>query len=178
MKAAFCHMCSSMSFSSSSSTAILSLDSVHFKLEAMKSAACMLKRAHLFRISRAERVQSSLGSPTLDLPGTSARMAKWLKATLFGRQLSHGSDKDSPETFSEALQGQQSPFNFEGPDPYMQQQQTVTPSGLGAVGPSPGASEMKAAYTVSTNDEDLTNQGVSLPYSRFRHFQLVVLTDL
>lgn len=96
-------------------------------------------------------------------------MAKWLKATLFGRQLSHGSDKDSPETFSEALQEQQSPFNFEGPaDPYMQnveEQQsygenmmpTLTPSGVGAVqaGPSPGASGMKAAYTVSANNKNL-----------------------
>lgn len=79
-------------------------------------------------------------------------MAKWLKATLFGRQLSHGSDKDSPETFSEALQEQQSPFNFE----VLQDQsfgcyeQTMTPGAVGgAVGPSPGASEMKAAYTVS-----------------------------
>jgi hypothetical protein len=97
-------------------------------------------------------------------------MAKWLKTALFGRQLSHGSDKESPETFSEALQ-QQSAFNFE--DPYLQnvspelqqeqqmptltpfspqQQQMPTTASYGAsqaVGPSPGASEMKAAYTVS-----------------------------
>lgn len=91
--------------------------------------------------------------------------AKWLKATLFGRQLSHGSDKESPETFEDALQ---SPFNFE---PQQQQQQqmpmeqsqgfeygepTLTPysniSGASnfsaSSGASPGASEMKAAYDV------------------------------
>lgn len=88
-------------------------------------------------------------------------MAKWLKATLFGRQLSHGSDKDSPENFSEAFQNED-PFNFEQNQigPYgmlgeeIQQQTsmpTLTPANVGpsAVGPSPGDSQMKAAYTVS-----------------------------
>lgn len=47
-------------------------------------------------------------------------MAKWLKATLFGRQLSHGSDKDTPETFEDALQ---SPFSFEPQNVEQVQQQ-------------------------------------------------------
>lgn len=86
-------------------------------------------------------------------------MAQWLKKTLFGRQLSHGSDKDSPVSFEEAFQ---TPFNFE-----QEQQQynvedmpTLTPSQLppGAAGigpgasPSPGTSEMQAAYNVSPNE--------------------------
>lgn len=108
--------------------------------------------------------------------------AKWLKATLFGRQLSHGSDKESPQTFDEALQ-QPCPFDFEpeqvqgygnepNEEPFLnepnqmpflnepnqmpyyggeeqQQMPTLTPSNIGGVGASPGASAMKAAYNVS-----------------------------
>ena len=31
-------------------------------------------------------------------------MAEWLKAKLFGRQLSHGSETEHPQSFDEALQ--------------------------------------------------------------------------
>lgn len=34
-------------------------------------------------------------------------MASWLKGKLFGRQLSHGSDKEDPQSFEEAFQVQQ-----------------------------------------------------------------------
>lgn len=34
-------------------------------------------------------------------------MASWLKAKLFDRQLSHGSDKEDPQSFDEAFQVQQ-----------------------------------------------------------------------
>ena len=33
---------------------------------------------------------------------------EWIKKTLFGRQLSHGSDNEVPETFEQALQQQNS----------------------------------------------------------------------
>ena len=33
-------------------------------------------------------------------------MAKWVKKMLFGRQLSHGSDVEQPESFDDALQQQ------------------------------------------------------------------------
>lgn len=34
-------------------------------------------------------------------------MAAWLKAKLFGRQLSHGSEIEDPQSFEEAFQTQQ-----------------------------------------------------------------------
>lgn len=100
-------------------------------------------------------------------------MAGWLKAKLFGRQLSHGSENEDPQSFEEAFQQPQlqqaeqefqqlqlntdDPFNVPPPvqqlqatnvAPPMQQLQTSNvASGYG--GPSPGASEMKAAYEVS-----------------------------
>lgn len=33
-------------------------------------------------------------------------MASWLKAKLFGRQLSHGSENEDPQSFEEAFQQQ------------------------------------------------------------------------
>ena len=45
-------------------------------------------------------------------------MASWIKTVLFGRQLSHGSDKEDPKNFEEALQQQQA-------EPEVQQQTLV-----------------------------------------------------
>lgn len=36
-------------------------------------------------------------------------MASWLKAKLFGRQLSYGSENEDPQSFQEALQSQAVP---------------------------------------------------------------------
>lgn len=78
--------------------------------------------------------------------------ANWLKATLFGRQLSHGSENDSPETFDDALQQQRSQGsesdNFE--DALMQQTYDFQPQqSYSQSGQTPGVSEMNAAYIVS-----------------------------
>ena len=40
-------------------------------------------------------------------------MAAWIKAKLFGRQLSHGSDKENPQNFQEAFQQQQEQMEVE-----------------------------------------------------------------
>lgn len=94
----------------------------------------------------------------------------FLKKTLFGRQLSHGSDNENPQSFEEALQQQVSVEQSPEPmtldpslDPFdatlvQQQQQQQTPqasynfasSNIAAANvASPGAKEMKAAYEVS-----------------------------
>ena len=86
-------------------------------------------------------------------------MASWLKAKLFGRQLSYGSDNPEPQNFEEALQQQQiEPQQSMGypvqqamgscseaspvPGPQIQQQVSFGETA------SPGAKEMKAAYEV------------------------------
>ena len=38
------------------------------------------------------------------LHSTVSKMASWVKKMLFGRQLSHGSDTENPQSFEEALQ--------------------------------------------------------------------------
>lgn len=38
------------------------------------------------------------------LHSTVLKMASWVKKVLFGRQLSHGSDTENPQSFEEALQ--------------------------------------------------------------------------
>lgn len=53
-------------------------------------------------------------------------MAEWLKAKLFGRQLSYGSETEEPTTFEEALQSNAVP-NIQ---PLQQQQAMPTLEGL------------------------------------------------
>ena len=82
-------------------------------------------------------------------------MASWLKAKLFGRQLSYGSDNAEPQNFEEALQQQQTEpqqpvqqpmgsYSDASPVPGPQIQQQVS---FGETA-SPGAKGMKAAYEV------------------------------
>ena len=46
---------------------------------------------------------SNSRSPQL---GQIKKMSKWLKSVLFGRQLSHGSENEDPQSFEEAFQPQ------------------------------------------------------------------------
>ena len=77
-------------------------------------------------------------------------MAKWVKKMLFGRQLSHGSDTEEPQSFDDALQQQipqlepQQTSNIATPPPIFQTQLSC-----GTGESAPGATEMKAAYKVS-----------------------------
>ena len=48
---------------------------------------------------------------TLKLITRAEDMAGWVKSILFGRQLSHGSDTEDPQTFQEAFQPP--PLNME-----------------------------------------------------------------
>lgn len=50
-------------------------------------------------------------------------MASWIKSVLFGRQLSHGSDKEDPKSFEEAFQ--QQPLQQQESMEIEEQQQTL-----------------------------------------------------
>lgn len=63
-------------------------------------------------------------------------MAAWLKAKLFGRQLSHGSEIEDPQSFEEAFQTQQVYQPAVDPIPNLQQTANVS-SDLDPLAPSP-----------------------------------------